>query len=292
MSNIRPIRGMNQVPSIEQRQGGNMQSLQQIMVPGPLEQTIQERTWVCLAGVQDDANGVKFVRKGCGVIHPKVLDNKYVMRLRCPCEKAAFKAYEEHKARVAWQKEQLPLCYDWLGGAKIAEDMAKLTFESFDRSRQPDAYDMMLAFADDPSGVLILHGQYGIGKTHLAAALCNHLRMRKENPVASRFCTVSRLFNASQEATLKSEPTSKIINRAINAPVLVLDDVGTAKLTEFREDILFQIIDTRTLKHLPIVISMNFIDKLEDAVGGRCASRLQRGQIAIEMRGDDYRMQL
>lgn len=270
----------------------SLTNVRTIMIPEQTQaQTVEDRTWTCVAGEEDKANGVPFIRLGCGVIRPKIV-GEYVIRLHCPCEKQAFKDFEEKKARLQWEKEQLPLCYDWLDAAPIAEEMAMMTFDNFDHTRQPEAYVQVQSFTDILSGSMILHGPYGTGKTHLLAALCNELRTRKENPISSRFATTSALFNAIQKKVQKDEPYYQFIEIASKTPLLVLDDVSPKALTDFREETLFQILNTRVIKKKPTVISINDLSKLPASVGGRCASRLQIGLIEVEMSGDDYRIGL
>ena len=53
------------------------------------------------------------------------------------------------------------------------QELQHQTFATFDRARQPKAFDLASQFLHHPNGVLALYGSYGLGKTHLLAALAN-----------------------------------------------------------------------------------------------------------------------
>lgn len=178
--------------------------------------------------------------------------------------------------------------YAWLGEWNDTS-LAKKTFDTFEVTRQPGAYEAVQAFATSLQGHLVLRGSYGTGKTHLLAALCNALRERKK-PVDSRFAAAPSLFHAIQDY-MKHDydaPYTDLIRKAINAPLLVLDDIDKAKWSEFREEIYFDILDGRTKNGRPTAISTNQTD-ISLYLGGACTSRLAMGLIEVDMVGGDYR---
>jgi hypothetical protein len=68
----------------------------------------------------------------------------------------------------------------WLGtrwvDTDVVREMCGKTFDSFDPSRQEEAYEQAFALAQNPRGNVLLYGNYGTGKTYLEAAICNSLR--------------------------------------------------------------------------------------------------------------------
>lgn len=237
--------------------------------------TPQEATWKC---------------EKCGEVQPVWMPsiNRYRRGL-CACQHAANEKRQEEfrMARLkALELERLRYTYGWLGPRWSDEGLAQKTFANFDVLRQPKAYEATLAFADIMQGTFILYGSYGTGKTHLLAALCQEMKTRETK---CRFTTAPKLFAAIQYRIGSSEDYTSLVQQAINAPLLVIDDIDKAKHTDFREEIYFEIIDSRVVAGRPIAISTNKLDSLASYVGGACASRLQVGQIAIEMSGKDYR---
>jgi DNA replication protein DnaC len=213
---------------------------------------------------------------------------RYV-RGRCICVKEREEREREASLRLAWLADQLHYTYAWLGKHWIDLPLKEKTFETFDAKRQHDAYEMSRLFTMELEGVLILYGSYGTGKTHLLAAICNELRLRS---FSSRFTTAPKLFRAIQERIYHNEDYYELIHKASTAPLLVIDDIDKAKPSEFREEVYFEVIDERTKAGLPIAISTNRLADLSTFIGGAACSRLAMGQIAVQMNGADYRMEV
>jgi DNA replication protein DnaC len=253
-----------------------------------LSDLIAAKTWECRKGEVDIINGERFERQGCGVIQPRVFNGK-VFRRSCPCEDATHRRLLHQEERRKWLREQEDYTFGWLGARWSDRPLLQKTLLNFEQERQPVAYEAVVAFAEEMSGTLILYGPFGTGKTHLLAALCNKIRTREINPQSSRFVTAPKLFHAIQERIGLNEPSSSLIVQAIRAPLLVIDDIDKANPSAFREEVYFEIIDERTKAGRPLALSTNRMEDLALFVGGACASRLQIGQVAIEMAGSDYR---
>ncbi len=227
----------------------------------------------------------------CGNVVPAyhMQSNGRYVRGRCICVKEREEREAEAARRMAWLASQLAYTYAWLGPHWTDTPLKEKTFETFDTRRQNDAYEMCRLFSMELEGILILHGPYGTGKTHLLAAICNELRLRQ---FSSRFTTAPKLFRAIQERIYRNADYYELIHKASTAPLLVIDDIDKAKPSEFREEVYFEIIDERTKAGLPIAISTNRLSELSTFVGGAACSRLSMGQIAVVMNGADYRMEM
>ncbi len=132
------------------------------------------------------------------------------------------------------------------------------------------AYDRALAYARDPEGWLVLKGGYGSGKTHLAAAIAN-LRINRGQPAL--FVNTPDLLDHLRAAY---SPTSTIsyddrFEQVRNAPMLILDDLGTQSNTDWAQEKLYQIFNHRYNARLPTVITTN--EELE-AIEIRIRSRM------------------
>ncbi len=195
----------------------------------------------------------------------------------------------KQKQHRQWMNQNAHKTFDWLGGRWTDAPLLKKRFENFDSDKQTEAYRAARSFVELPEGTLVLHGTFGCGKTHLLAAICNELHERE---VMSRFCTAPALFGAIQGCINAHEDYTRLLNEARWAPVFVLDDVDKARWSEFREEIYFDILDARVKHELPTALSTNALSDLGSFVGGACLSRLSIGQLAIEMKGEDYRKQL
>lgn len=229
----------------------------------------------------------------CGMVpalHIKSVD-RYVVGT-CDCQRKEREAYQ---ARQSYQQRQAALSatYDWLSGYPMDADeirtLASRTFANFNGTRFSKTLEEVRNFAETLRGSLVLHGSFGTGKTHLLAALCNDLSARG---MLCRFTTAPNLFLALNFHIARKQDYSGIIQSAISTPLLVLDDIDKAKPSEFREEVYFKILDSRTTAGRPTAISTNKLSELANYIGGAGVSRLSIRQIAEEMIGDDYRKEL
>ena len=246
-----------------------------------LPQTPESVTYTCEAcGCLVEAHKVSFGE-----------DTRY-SRTKCPCRVAEEKRLEQEKIRAEILDAQSRHTYSWLGSRWSDVALRQKSLENFDQSKQMLAYETARMFARNPNGALVLHGSYGTGKTHLLAAICNTALYNKNKSIYSLFTTSSKLFAAIQERIQRNEEYFPMIDRAIQTPLLVLDDIDKAKWSEFREEIYFSIIDERVKAGRPTAISTNRLEDLSTFVGGAVCSRLKIGQIGVEMTGADYREDL
>lgn len=131
------------------------------------------------------------------------------------------------------------------------------------------AYNQSKQFARKLDGWLVLHGAYGCGKTHLAAAIAN---FAVEMGVPTLFITVPDLLDSLRFTYQNPEATfEERFNEIRTAPLLVLDDFGTQNATPWAQEKLFQIINYRYINKLPTVVTTNL--PLEE-IEGRIRSRL------------------
>lgn len=164
-----------------------------------------------------------------------------------------------------------------------------MTFDNFNW-RIPgvkDAYQVARNFAQDPSNWLLLVGDYGCGKTHLAAAVANEALQKG---VRLYFAVVPDLldylratFDPNSEASYDER-----FDMIRNVPLLILDDLGTENAKPWSREKLYQIINHRYNAKLPTVITTNQ-DLIQ--IEGRIRSRIMDQQLctAVQVQADDYR---
>ena len=110
------------------------------------------------------------------------------------------------------------------------------------------------AYAEQPSGWLVLTGPNGSGKTHLAAAIANHC-IENGRPVF--FVYVPDLLDdlRSTYAPTSEMSYSELFEQVINAPLLVLDGLGTQSPTPWAQEKLQQLFNRRANAELPTVVT-------------------------------------
>lgn len=177
------------------------------------------------------------------------------------------------------------------------DELQKMTFDSFQPKghiglgeQQQLSLDSALrqarAFAETHTGWLFIHGGYGCGKTHLAAAIGNCC---VSNGVSTLFLTVPDLLDSLRFTFDNKEVSFESRFEEIRrAPLLILDDFGTQSATDWAREKLFQIINYRYVNRLPLVVTTNLAFQELD---GRLGSRLSEHDMVqhIFIQAPDYR---
>jgi DNA replication protein DnaC len=136
---------------------------------------------------------------------------------------------------------------------------------------------------------LYLCGGVGTGKTHLAVAVLNEVVRKKRVP--SLLVTVPELLDNLREAYNKpGRDLDEWMDSVQNADFLVLDDLGSERVTEWVRERIFVIVNHRYREQLPTVFTSNVGPKdLAEQLGERTASRIIAMCEWIALEGDDYR---
>lgn len=114
----------------------------------------------------------------------------------------------------------------------------------------------MMKFLEKPKNFLIFCGSPGIGKTYFCSALTewafktfDTFRYWDESQILKRLRSGMDAFKGDYLDALEW---------LIDDQLLILDDVGSTGLREWREEVLFDLIDARYNSMLPTVITSNF----------------------------------
>jgi len=176
--------------------------------------------------------------------------------------------------------------------SEVGKKYEPCTFESFDEKgfeRQLQiAKDFVKEFRHDSGQGLIFHGSYGTGKTHLAVAIARELLRQKGCSVW--FKTFGELLQEIRNG-FKSGTAEAISKRYYTVDVLVMDDLGKEKLSEWTSEQLFNIVNERYKAQKSMIITTNLnIAELNRRLDGAVMSRLVETCKAVEMTGKDYRL--
>lgn len=176
--------------------------------------------------------------------------------------------------------------------------LAEMTFQSFDyRPTGPDlpdhvarklqqAYVSARNFALRPEGWLVLAGETGCGKTHLAAAVAHQQRAAGKPYL---FVAVPDLLDRLRGDAHAQHPREapEFIERVRTCPFLVLDDLGVHSDTPWAQEKLFQILNHRYNAKLPTVITVRPSDELPAAIRSRLYD--DKVSLFVEIAAPDYR---
>ncbi len=143
---------------------------------------------------------------------------------------------------------------------------------------------------------LLFMGTVGVGKTHLAVSILKGLTERGFNCL---FYESGSLLKEIQNSYNVHTQTSelKVLAPIFDAEVLVLDELGASKPTEWVRDTMANIINTRYNDKKLTIFTTNYLDDrraekeetLEDRVGVRLRSRLFEMCRTVSMGGEDFR---
>jgi DNA replication protein DnaC len=146
---------------------------------------------------------------------------------------------------------------------------------------------------------LLLVGPVGVGKTHLAVAILRELIDRYQ--VRGLFYQFGALLRRIQDSYNPISQTSEltVLQPVFDADVLVLDELGASKPTDWVRDTMMQIINTRYNDKRMTIFTTNYNDKrsnekdtselLEDRIGVPLRSRLYEMCRTVQIEGEDYR---
>ena len=109
------------------------------------------------------------------------------------------------------------------------------------------------AWASSMGRGLLLKGEPGRGKTHAACAVLR----AKAAEMSVSFVTVSRLLDECREA-MRGEGVRSVKGRYSATGLLVIDDLGKERLTEWSLPVFFDVIDRRSSGMRPTIITTNY----------------------------------
>jgi DNA replication protein DnaC len=239
-----------------------------------LSASAQEQTWWC---------------PQCGWIRPLSVAGGYVRR-KCACELRAGQVRQLEALRQQQAAARARFTYTWLGEnwGEPRVPLQEQTFASFEPERQPAAYVLVTCFVRQPTGVLLLYGSCGTGKTHLLAALANAWTAAGNQAL---FASMVTFFEAIGQCIQQEQDYHRLLARAIQTPLLLLDDLDKLKPSAFREEVLYHLIDGRTSLGKPLALTANCPPEgLERWVGPAGCSRLMHHLICVPMYGPDRRL--
>jgi DNA replication protein DnaC len=144
---------------------------------------------------------------------------------------------------------------------------------------------------------LLLHGRHGVGKTHLAVAVLKEIVRAKGG--RGYFYETRELLKLVRDTYASSGDTTEmeVLRPVLDADILVLDDLGAEKTSEWVQETLGLVVNTRYSERRPTIFTTNLDDSADSGdvnsmlvrVGARIRSRLFEMCHWVHMDGFDIR---
>ncbi|KAB2953876.1 AAA family ATPase [Heliorestis acidaminivorans] len=191
----------------------------------------------------------------------------------------------------------------------LTEEMKSQNFETFDLQWYARQGEQGPALAERMSKVLklchsftqdviagksqkdlLFYGAVGTGKTHLSSAIANELLAQGKSVV---YRSISQIITSIYEAKFDFQNQGRqpeVLKSLRQADLVIIDDLGTEKTTEFVITELFELVNDRQRMGKPLLISTNIA--LRDLPGRyslRTADRLITRSICIQFDGTSIR---
>lgn len=193
---------------------------------------------------------------------------------------------------------------DPLARTGLPEHYRHCTLESFKLLKNADASlvrakqtaEKFAAIYPNVSIGLLFSGPPGVGKTHLAAGILN--KLVKKRRVYCRFVDFSDVLLALRSSFSEPDVSEESLLRPLHgAEVLIIDDLGSMKISDWALDILSNVINSRYKQRRVLIATTNFPDTassvkeqtLSDRIGYRLRSRLYEMCKTVYMVGKDFR---
>lgn len=230
----------------------------------------------------------------CGKCHTKkqcrieFFDKVRTPYCLCKCETERRDREDAERKRIEFEKRIKEL-------RRIGfpdDEMQSWTFNADDRANEHitsvalkyvENFDTM---RENGKG-LLLFGTVGTGKTFTAACIANALIDKGYPCLVTNFArlinTISGMYDGKQD----------YIDGLNRFALLVIDDLATEADTEYRNEIIFNVIDSRYRAGLPLIITTNLtaqeLKNSADIKKQRIYSRLFERCLPLEVKGSDRR---
>ena len=206
--------------------------------------------------------------------------------------------------------ERLTRCDCWRGAvvdrllqeARVPARYARCELSTFehDMNTQREAYRRAIRFVDSFPAVdkgLLLYGPHGVGKTHLAVGILKEVIRQKG--ARGHFFETRELLKLVRDTYNRGTDDTEmdVLAPVLHADLLVLDDLGAEKTSEWVQETLGLVVNTRYNARRETIFTSNLSDSPDNTdpqsfifqLGARTRSRLVEMCEWIRIEGADVR---
>ena len=215
-----------------------------------------------------------------------------IVRVPCKCEKEKI----EEEDRLKKLKEDQERIARLRGLSLMDEKVRDSTFERFEVTgdnsralklckRYVTAFDQMV----EKNQGLLFWGAPGTGKTYAAACIANYLIDRMQPVVMTSFV---KLISELQRQR-NDEDEESVIHNLNRAKLLIIDDLGAERSTDYALERVYNIIDSRYRARKPMLLTTNLtlkeMQSTTDIRYARIYDRVFEVCYPMEFKGQSWR---
>lgn len=211
------------------------------------------------------------------------LVGKRTVRCSCTCMLAEQKAFEERQRQEELDRRR-SICFG--PSLKLKQTRFEDCEENEVMKIAKNYADNFLDFYKEGKG-LLLHGPVGSGKSSAAACIANQLLDEGYRVHMTDFSTAANKIQATFDGK------QAYINELCKYSLLIIDDLGIERQSEFMQEIVYSIINARYQSEKPLIITTNLdineVKKIEDRGKGRVYDRILERCHPVLVEGQSYR---
>ena len=217
-------------------------------------------------------------------------DKTHVVRCVCKCESKEL----EEKKRQEEYEEQMRRINRLKEASMMDKKYREITFDKYEvREENKKVFEMAKKYADRFQDMykknqgLLLYGPVGTGKSFTAACIGNYLLNNAKPVIMTSFVKILQdIWENDREA--------EYITILYSASLLIVDDLGTERETDYALEKVYNIIDSRVRANKPMIITSNLelndMMECEDIRKKRIYDRILECCYPMYVGGKSFRM--
>ena len=205
-----------------------------------------------------------------------------LLKINCKCEGEKFEQAAKQKLKDYSEKIKLKLVSD--------EQYLQMTFDKADGDLKfaQNYVEAWEEIKNDKNAGLLLFGDTGTGKTFAACCIGNALLDKGARVMISNIADLINEVGAFDNY--------EIVEKIKNCDLLILDDYGATRETEFANEQAYKIIDIRYRTNKPMIITTNLTPEImlneENITIKRAHQRVIERCRAVPIKGNNRRLEI
>jgi DNA replication protein DnaC len=216
----------------------------------------------------------------------------------------------EERANAVMERAKIPKRYEHCDFESFSTDIGMPQQQQSLKNAKLQVEGFLRDYPSTEKGLLLM-GPSGVGKTHLAVAALKELIRRGHGGLFCDYRELLKEIQASYNAASESTEMG-ILEPIRTAEILILDDLGASKPSDWVRDIVSIVLNARYNEKRTTIITTNYVDNpssegeaarlpngklvaavredsLEQRIGSRMRSRLYEMCRTVELNASDFR---